>query len=279
MAYDPERIGYLPSAPRWFPGARLFLDPGEGEGGAGGEGVTGGDGDAGDAGGGGGGDSVEDRLAKLEAKNDEFRGNNRKLFNENKQLRERLAQFDGLSPDMIKALTAKFADDESDEVQKLMAAGEVDKAFDLRNKRLRDDYESKLSERDATIAEFRDRDAVRLRADTVRKAIDSKKLRVRPNAQDIIARMAADVFKVDDSGKKLVAIDADSQADPLTPDSWIDSLLQSHGYLFDGGAGGGGGGGGGAGGKRTIRYSELTPKKMGELADDISTGKVQVIDG
>jgi len=267
----PEPCECLFRSRRWhgFPpprGARIFLAPDEG--GGGGDGDGGGDGEAGKG---------EGDVAALRTKVGEFRNENVKLRGAIETLEARLKPLEGLTPELIEALTKSAGTAKDEKEAKLLAAGKFDELLELRTAQIREEAKKALDERDGKLGKYQSQLGDTLRADTLRKAIDAKKLRLKPGAFGDVDRRAAAVFKPNDDLTELRPI-SDSSVDGLTVDKFLDDLVEKAGFLFEGGGGGGADGKDG-GTLTTIRRSELNNENFSKHADAIASGKLRVIEG
>lgn len=228
---------------------------------------------------GAGGDVADDLAAQIKTlttRLDEFRDNNNKLRKDNDTLTKKTERFGDLSPELIQAALASLAKTDDEEEKALLAKGDIEGAMKRRTEKMRSDFETQIGERDKKLGDRDRRLGDTLRADSLRKAIEDKKLRLRPGAFEDLDSRARGIFKANADLDALVPI-ADDQVDKLTVDKWIDNIVEKAGHLFEGGGGGGADGRGG-GGVTKIKRSELNPTRFAELADKIGTGEIQIIE-
>lgn len=175
--------------------------------------------------------AVAEQVAGLKAKNGEVIGDNKKL-------KEQLAQFDGIDPEVVKAVLKNFADNEE---AKLIAEGKIDEVLSKRTERMKaahDKEMAKLQEAleaaNARAAKFTDR----VLGDAVRAAGADAGIH-KTAFEDAIAR-ARDVFEVADDGEA-VAKDGVFGKDgkPLSLKEWFEGMKDSAPHWFPAPQGGG----------------------------------------
>jgi len=181
----------------------------------------------------------------------EFRTNNTKLFDENKQLKEKIEGID--DPDRARALLKIAKDVELDEAEKFLKKGGMDAIVEERVKVVKADMDKKLA--DATT-----------KATAAQQALDKERIEnalmkacgsfsLQPQAEVAILRMADGVWTRKDN--QIVSLDAQGNPKPskdgtgnLTIREWLEhDLLTNHKYLLKESTGGGTGGSGGTGGQ------------------------------
>lgn len=172
-------------------------------------------------------------------------------------------KFDGIDPDVVRSIMAKFA---SDEEAGLIAKGEIDKVLDLRTQRMKDAHEKELGKfkgdleaREARLSKLEQR------AFLGELASHATKAGIHAGAVEDAMFFAREQFALDDDGK-LVAKDGslDSQGKPLTMEAWFTEMKSKKPHWFPAPSGGGGGGGnnsGSNGGKSITReqFDKLPP--------------------
>lgn len=198
---------------------------------------------------------LEDKeFGALRGKLDEFRGNNRKLFEERKTLEANLAKFEGIDPEKYKEAQARLQKLDQLEDGALLKEGKLEEVIAKRVEAMKSSYEGQLKSKDKALSQATEAleqyrtNLNNLTIETqVNKAI-SKVGQVRAGAMHDVLNRARSTFKIDDAGK-LIATNPDGtqrfgpKGEPLTMEEWGQGLLQDATYLFEGGAGGGAGGG------------------------------------
>lgn len=182
--------------------------------------------------------AVTSATAGLKAKNEELLG---KIHKD----KERLAQFDGLDPAKIKALTEQM---DLDEDLKLFSEGKKHEVIDKHTQRMRTAHEEALAAKDAQIA------AEAKRADAYRESVLDNEIRavtgeLHKGAVDDALLAARRIFTLDAKGK---AVQLDSEGRPVlgkdgktpfSPAEWMETQKQLKPHWFPMGASGSGAGG------------------------------------
>ncbi len=189
------------------------------------------------AGSGGGGDdiqaqiraAVEKEVAGLKAKNGE-------LIQSNKALKESLTQFDGIDPQAVKSILAKFANDEE---AALIAKGDIDTVLTKRTERMKSEYDKQVqaAKKEAErLAAANAKLADRALSEAIMKA--ASKAGALPEAmEDIVYRAKAAGFRVNADGE-VVAMNGDDIVlgkdgkTPLTAIEWAESLRDNASHLW-----------------------------------------------
>lgn len=237
--------------------------------------------DGGDAGGGGGGETkpdadVQELINKAVAESTKgLKKQNSELTNKLKESSEKLKQFDGVDPDMVKAILKRFSDDEE---AKLISEGKIDEVLSKRTERFINEFDKKLK------AEQEKADSAQKKAEKYSGIVLSNKMTSEalkagalPEALEDISLRAKGLFILNDDGEA-VAVDQDGEPllgkdgkTPLAPLEWVESLKDNAPHLFHR-AEGTGGGGYKSGGVNYVR-SKMTSdeklnyiKKHGQLA-------------
>ena len=182
---------------------------------------------------------------------DEFRTNNRMLFNQNKEMQAALEKVKDVDPEKyaegLKALEI-FAQSEE---AKLLKDGKLDEVIERRTKTMKDDFDLQLAAKAKALEESQavvNSHASKLQKLMVESGV-TKTLaslgRVKEGALDDVYSRANQVWKVDEKGE-LVARDSDGKqifgkdSNELTMAEWGKSLLDSAKHLFEPSQGGGG---------------------------------------
>ena len=178
------------------------------------------------------------------------------------------SRFDGIDPDKVKSMMAKF---ENDDEAKLIAAGKIDEVISKRTEKLRIELQKQVdaakSETKAAL-ESRGKFSQRVLDNHIRAAAAKAGLHAHA-VEDALFR-ARNMFSLDEAGEA-VQIDGEGKPTlgkdgktPFTPVEWLESMKESAPHWFPAGSSGGGGGGGtkDAGGVKTIdreRFNKLNP--------------------
>ena len=206
--------------------------------------------------------AVEEAVSRLKVKNGEVIG-------ENKKLKEQLARFDGIDPDVVRNIIKRFSDDEE---AKLIADGKIDEVLTKRTERMKADYDKKLTEalEKAGLAEKRAQafqgrvldDAIRAaaaKAGIHQHAIDDALLRGR-------AMFALDedgqAVQLGDDGKAVLGKDGKS---PFTPLEWLEGMKEKAPHWFPAAASGSGAGHSAGGHSGAKKASEMTAQEKADF--------------
>lgn len=164
---------------------------------------------------------------------------NYNLVGENKKLKERLSQFDGINPDEMKGILRKFQEDED---LKLLAEGKTSEYMQRQHDKFRADFDQKeqalLSrnqqleqERDQIRKQYQDSTKARL----IRQA--GAKAGIPGYAMDDLELRGNQVIHLNENMEPEVRINGVLQVDPATGgplslDAWVGSLRQNAPHLF-----------------------------------------------
>lgn len=173
--------------------------------------------------------AVEKEVAGLKAKNGE-------LIQSNKALKESLTQFDGIDPQAVKSILAKFANDEE---AALIAKGDIDTVLTKRTDRMKLEYEKQIqaakkeAERLAAANSKLSNSAL---SEAIMKA--ASKAGALPEAMDdIVYRAKAAGFRVNEDGEVVsmngddIVLGKDGKT-PLTAIEWAESLRDNASHLW-----------------------------------------------
>lgn len=180
---------------------------------------------------------------------DEFRGNNIKISNELRELRE---LWEGLKPEEVRLLITSIGNLKPAEVEQLLKDGKnIETVVATRTKTMTDDHTRKLTaiqtERDTLFNRLTD---VEISQATLTEAT---KRGLRPTAVLDITSRARSLFKLSDG--KVLAFEADGKTvrygkdgvTPLSISDWLETQMVEAPHLFEPNAGGGAAGGGSGG--------------------------------
>lgn len=193
----------------------------------------------------------------------------RDAVKEAKRLQKEIeARYEGIDPDKVKSMMAKF---ENDDEAKLIAAGKIDEVVTKRTEKLRAELQKQveLAKGETEAANKRSgKFSQRVLDNHIRAAAIKAGLHAHA-VEDALFR-ARNMFSLDESGEA-VQLDGEGKPTlgkdgktPFTPVEWLESMKETAPHWFPaGGSGGGAGGSGnGAGGVKTIsreKFNQMTP--------------------
>jgi len=223
----------------------------------------------------------------FKTKLDEFRTNNRQLFNDKKQLEESLAAFKDIDPEKYKEATEALAVINQMEEGRLIKEGKLDEVLKRRTEAMQAEFERQLAAKDSAISEaqgIKEQYQTQLAQVKVQQAaLESlgKIGHVRSTAQQDVLNRANFLWTVDDSGNLVARENGEAvfgkDGNALGMDEWAKDLLDGAPHLFE--AAGGGGSDGNrnkdkSGNPKAVSKDDL--KAFGAHLDDIASGKVNV---
>ena len=193
----------------------------------------------------GGGDDVQARIDKAVAEaGTGLKAKNSELIGTLKEQREKLSQFDGIDPTVVRNIIKRFADDEE---AKLIADGKIDDVLNRRTDRMKADFEKRLGDA-KQLAEVAERRAKafqgRVLDDAIRAAAAQAGLH--QHAIDDALFRARSMFTLDESGSAVMLGDDNKPVlgkDGKTafgPGEWLDSMKEKAPHWFPAAASGGG---------------------------------------
>jgi hypothetical protein len=190
-----------------------------------------------------------------------------------KELERKTKSFEGVDLDRYKELEAEALKRKEKE---LLDAGEVDKLLEERTKAMRKELDSKIT----GLTEQNEKLNGRLRSVLIdgEIATAAAKAKVRGEAVDVVKMMARDVFTLNDEGNVVAMKDGNillgkEGAEPLTTGEYVEGLLNTHSYLFEGSSGGGGGPGDGG---TPLPKGTIDAGSIGDNLEAVAEGKVAV---
>lgn len=206
--------------------------------------------------------AIEKEVTGLKSKNAE-------LIGDSKKLKEQLARFEGIDPDVVRTIMKRFADDEE---AGLIKAGKFDEVLEKRTSKMREDFQKQLdaAKGDATKArQLAKAFQGRVLDDAVRAAATKAGLHAHA-IEDALFR-ARSMFSLDengqavqlgDDGKPVLGKDGKSA---FGPSEWLEGMKEKAPHWFPASASGGGAGGSGKGadGKKTMTraaFEALAPE-------------------
>lgn len=169
----------------------------------------------------------------------EFRENNKKLFNENEEYKKKLALFDGIDPDearKTKEIALKMKKKE------LIEAGEFEKLIEAQLAPIKQAYDTKFAKMEADNAKLTE-DKKKLLVDNHISTLAAKH-GVVPSAIRNVTLDARETFSVNDKNEMVAlaedgTIKRDSNGDPITPETWFKLLPKQSPHYFAPSSGGG----------------------------------------
>jgi len=213
------------------------------------------------------------QLASLKGRLDHIQAEKAAERQKREELEAKLAAFEGIDPEAAPKMREVW--------EKSQTEGE-------RNESLRKQFEAnKEREKAALDAERKAWNATKEKEfshlsqaalkDRVLSVVEGKKLRLRSGARESLLLHADRVFKVNDTFDDLTPREPmlDDKSNDLTVDSWVDKLVATHPYLFEGGEGGSARPGGRPGGKKQYRRSELSAEQKIKAVEEVSRGEAE----
>lgn len=219
-------------------------------------------------------EAVAKETAGLKAKNAD-------LVNRLSKAGDELKRFDGIEPDAVRAMLAKFS---SEEEAALIAKGQIQQVLDNRTERMKGDFTKQLeTERTATkrYQEANRKLADRALSEAIVKA--ASKAGALPEAlDDIVLRAKASGWSVNEDGDIVamhdgeVVIGKDGKTS-LSPTEWAETLRETAPHLWPKaqGAGATGSGSGGGSGKKSITREEFD--KLDPAAKQKAARELQIV--
>tara|TARA_R110002020_G_scaffold305906_1_gene521847 strand:+ start:566 stop:1156 length:591 start_codon:yes stop_codon:yes gene_type:complete len=172
-----------------------------------------------------------------------------------------------------------FGDLDPAEVSKMREAYTASQSTEERTAQLQKTMQAKQAEMQKQHDEASARLSGAVMKDRIAAAIEGKKLRLRPGASESLLLHAGEIFRANEKWTDLVPKEAhqiDEDGETLTVAKWIDKLVASRAYLFEGGEGGGvHGAGAGGGAKKQYNRATLTPKEKSQAIEEIRKGTAE----
>lgn len=200
-------------------------------------------------------EAVAGQVAGLKTKNGE-------LIGEKKQLKEQLAQFDGIDPVAVRAMLQNSADKEEAD---LIANGKIDEVLSKRTERMKASHDKELAKLQGELSQANERMtkfADRALSAEVRE--QGASLNIHQTAYDDALLRAKAMFDIDDNGKA-VAKDGVVGKDgkPLTLKEWFEGMKETAPHWFPAPSGGGSQSSSGGGSKTMSRaeFEQLSPEQ------------------
>ena len=220
---------------------------------------------------------IDSQIAGLKTKNSE-------LISAQKQLKEQLSTFDGIDPNVVRNIIKRFADDEE---AKLISEGKIDDVLNARTKRMKDDYDKQLKDREEKAARAEAK-AKKLEAKTLAGTIKDAAIKAGalPEALEDIVLRGASMWVLDDNGDVVaqqggMVIKGKDGNTPLTPAEWAATMRETAPHLWPRAQGAGAQGAGGsqkAGGKTMTRAEHDERTSRGESVGAFFTSGGRLVD-
>ncbi len=205
----------------------------------------------------------------------------REANKEAKRLQKEIeARYEGIDPDKVKSMMAKF---ENDDEAKLIAAGKIDEVVTKRTEKLRIELQKQVDAAKGETKAAADRAgkfSQRVLDNHIRAAAIKAGLHAHA-VEDALFR-ARILFSLDDAGEA-VQIDNEGRPvlgkdgkTPFTPVEWLENMKETAPHWFPASGSGGGAGGGSkdAGGVKTINREKFNQLNPAEKAKILKTHKL-----
>lgn len=207
---------------------------------------------------------VSTAVTGLKAKNTE-------LLGKFKETSDKLKSFDGIDPEAVRGILAKFANDEE---AQLIAKGDIDTVLAKRADRMKSGFEKDLqaARDEAQRASSRtEKFASRvLKGEVVSAASEAG---VHKYAMEDAMLAAARDFELDDEGNPIAREGKyGKDGKPLTLKEWFADMKDARPHWFPATGNGGGAGHGGASGQKTITQAAFDAKSPKERAALMASG-------
>lgn len=193
-------------------------------------------GDASDTGGGGAPAKITPEVqAMIDSHVTGLKTKNSELIAAQKQLKEQLATFDGIDPNIVRNIIKRFADDEE---AKLISEGKIDDVLNKRTERMKTEHDKQLKEREDRITKSEAK-AQKLAARTLAGAIRDAAIKegALPEALDDIVLRGGSLWQLNEDGDVVAVRDGgvilgkDGKT-PLSPVEWAASLRETAAHLW-----------------------------------------------
>ena len=215
----------------------------------------------------------------------EFRNNNIKYLKELEEVKNRLAQFDGIDVEEYKKAQAELQEIKDKE---LIDAGKIEELIGQRTERMRQDYERRfeiaqkgMEDAKGRAQRFEDELADLKISSLIMDAIN-KAGRPKAGALPDIMSRARHTWRLDKDGNPVPMSNGQIQygadANPLTVQDYVLSLMKEAPHLFEENQGSGAPGSDlheSSGGGTVLKNPD--PRAFGSRLEDIASGKVRVI--
>lgn len=204
-----------------------------------------------------------------------------------KEVKDQLAEFEGIDLVTVKELMAKF---ENDDEGKLIKAGKLDEVITRRTEKLRAEYDKKLKAETEKVEAEKARVAryqQRVLDNAVRQAAAKAGLHA-VAVEDALGRARA-IFTLDDQDNAIQLDDTkhpkigkDGKT-PFGPGEWLEGMKETapHWFPVNGSGAGALGDKGGHGGKKVYKradFEKLPPQEQVAAARDARDGKAVIVD-
>lgn len=232
-------------------------------------------GEGGDGGGGSGPEITPEIQALIDAQVSTavtgLKAKNTELLGKFKETSDKLKTFDGIDPEAVRGILAKFANDEE---AQLIAKGDIDTVLAKRADRMKSGFEKDLqaARDEAQRASSRtEKFASRvLKGEVVSAASEAG---VHKYAMEDAMLAAARDFELDDDGNPIAREGKyGKDGKPLTLKEWFADMKDARPHWFPATGNGGGAGHGGASGQKTITQAAFDAKSPKERAALMASG-------
>lgn len=213
------------------------------------------------------------QLASLKGRLDHIQAEKAAERQKREELEAKLAAYEGIDPEQAPKMREVW--------EKSQTEGErsesLRKQVEANAKRDRDAFEAEKNQWKTTKDKEYSHLSQAALKDRVISAVEGKKLRLRSGARESLLLHADRTFKVNDTFDDLMPREPslDDKNNELTVDTWVDRLVSTHPYLFEGGEGGGARPGGRVGAKKQYRRRELSPEEKIRAVEEVRRGDAE----
>ena len=178
----------------------------------------------------------------------EFRERNKDLMGQVESFQSQLKAFGGHDPETVTRAMAALKQVEDSEEQKLILDGKYDEVVQRRTEAMRTQYTGQIEaqnnafrELEQSNAELKNQLAEYRVGELVSKGIETAGVRVRNGAMPLVLQQTRNTFGLDEKGEPVVKTGNKygPSGNPLTIPEYIESLVTSTPFLFEGSSGGG----------------------------------------
>lgn len=222
--------------------------------------------------------------SSFKTKINEFRENNVMLLQQQKEMKDKIKEFEGIDPEKAREAAAKLLELEE---QELINEKRFEELHQQRTERMRGEFENKykaLEDAHTALQSTNGKTEVALQTQMIEariaQAVSGVGTIVKGAMPDILNR-AKQIWNLNDN-LELVARNGENPIygtdgqTPLTPEEYAAGVLQEAPWFFEGSSGGGADGNKnpGDGGKQNIQRGDK--EAFGSNLEDIASGKVRV---
>ena len=216
---------------------------------------------------------VSPEVAALRGKLAQVQAKNAAEAAAREEMAARLHAFEGIDPETVGKMREAYAATQSADER----AESMRKQMEANAKKKSDDFAAERTAWDESRQKARGRLDSAVMKDRVMAAVEAKKLTLQPGARASLLMHAEHTFKVEDDMETLTPRDVvlDGDNNEIDVNSWVDRLVGSHSYLFEGGGGGGARNGAPGGAKTQYVMSALTPGQRSKAIEEVKAGTAE----